>query len=360
MVDLEHIQGQEFMDLFMDEAQQHEYEVFSRIMGSQRVSGDVAKEAIPQSLIAFNPGGIGHNWLKAKFINKNDGDTRGIEFIKATVYDNMDNLDAGYIETLQNLPEILRKMWLEGDWNAVSGQFFTHYGPHNLESPFSIPHDGGDRLIASLDHGIAHNTVFILAYIDKDLCVHIVDTYSENGGDTETHAINILDAIESCRWTRGLPPVYVYYDYAMDTKKKINDHTWVSDIDEYKRCFSLSPIGQSCIFMPANKRKVDGCHIMHSMMQCNNGKPKMFIFSQGNQKLVDGISRVIVDDKNPEVYKKSNGDDEADALRYLLVAASGKIAIEEEYARTSAKNNYMYDSYTPEVFSTTVDISGGL
>lgn len=80
-----------------------------------------------------NPGGVGHNWVKGRYIDpapaltpfKMDGFTR--VFIPAKVQDNrklMQN-DPGYIDRLrQTGAEWLVKAWLEGDWDIVAGGAF--------------------------------------------------------------------------------------------------------------------------------------------------------------------------------------------------------------------------------------------
>src|SRR5204863_6819193 len=63
---------------------------------------------------ASNPGGIGHQWVKKRFITE-----RGSEaiFIPATLHDAEPYLDTSeYRDSLPKLPEELRKQLLDGDW----------------------------------------------------------------------------------------------------------------------------------------------------------------------------------------------------------------------------------------------------
>lgn len=94
-----------------------------------------------------NPGGPSHHYIKRLFI---DRDYEGAEnsgeytFIPALVFDNnvlMDN-DPTYVAVLDNLPEDLKRAHRDGDWDALSGQYFREFRRqiHVIE-PFEIPKD---------------------------------------------------------------------------------------------------------------------------------------------------------------------------------------------------------------------------
>ncbi|HEY5107819.1 MAG TPA: terminase family protein [Caulobacteraceae bacterium] len=105
-----------------------------------------------------NPGGGGHAWVKARYIdagahqvvrepfhNPFDKTTSTLDrvFIPARLTDNpmlLEN-DPGYVGRLrQSGSEALVKAWLEGDWNAVLGAFFDKWSNANIIAPFVIPH----------------------------------------------------------------------------------------------------------------------------------------------------------------------------------------------------------------------------
>ncbi len=119
-----------------------------------------------------NPGGIGHGWVKERFITAGpplrtvweaypvlfpDGHTerrrRSRVFVPSTVFDNGILLrnDPDYLTRLAALPQAERKALLYGDWDSFSGQVFcewrndpAHYrdrvGTHVI-APFRIPPD---------------------------------------------------------------------------------------------------------------------------------------------------------------------------------------------------------------------------
>jgi phage terminase large subunit len=91
-----------------------------------------------------NPGGVGHNWVKRLFI---DRQYRGSErpedyvFIPARVTDNPFLMrDKLYQTTLENLPEPLRRAYLDGDWDVLAGQYFGEFlRSRHVVEPFTIP-----------------------------------------------------------------------------------------------------------------------------------------------------------------------------------------------------------------------------
>lgn len=86
-----------------------------------------------------NPGGVGHLWVKERYLDTVRQDRT---FIPAKVYDNpflMKN-DTEYIERLKQLPEKEQRALLNGDWDIFDGQFYSEFDReiHTCE-PFEIP-----------------------------------------------------------------------------------------------------------------------------------------------------------------------------------------------------------------------------
>ena len=115
-----------------------------------------------------NPGGIGHTWVKERFIDIGepnkvheclllpDSDKISTRiFIPSLVTDNkfMLEYDPDYIDRLDNLPEKERKALKYGDWDIYDGMFFPEFkrSLHVIE-PFQIPKEW-NRYIA-IDYGL--------------------------------------------------------------------------------------------------------------------------------------------------------------------------------------------------------------
>lgn len=93
-----------------------------------------------------NPGGVGHSWVKERFIDIGEPNVihHNRIFIPSLVQDNIFLLesDPDYIARLDLLPEKERKALKFGDWDIFDGQFFTEFRRDiHVCTPFEIPKD---------------------------------------------------------------------------------------------------------------------------------------------------------------------------------------------------------------------------
>lgn len=83
---------------------------------------------------ASNPGNIGHNWVRKRFIDPAPKGLKLIEgpsgilrvFIPSTVYDNI-HIDPAYLRSLEALPEAEKQAKLYGNWSAYEGLVFDEF-----------------------------------------------------------------------------------------------------------------------------------------------------------------------------------------------------------------------------------------
>lgn len=147
-------QGQEYDVIFLDEATQFTQFQFGTLTACLRGANPFPK----RMYLTCNPGGVGHQWVKRLFIDRNyQGGERAEDytFIPASVYDNKALLreDGGYVQMLENLPPDLRAAWLDGNWDVLAGQYFTEWDRalHVIE-PFPLP--GEWRRFFTMDYGL--------------------------------------------------------------------------------------------------------------------------------------------------------------------------------------------------------------
>ena len=155
-------QGKEFAWAGFDEVTEFSEDQYLFLVGS-RVRSKHA-DISPRVRCTTNPGGIGHKWVKERFIDRaKPGQTyidpeTGLSriFIPGRLEDNPTLLEAdpGYIARLSTLPEIEKKRLLYGDWDIFEGQVFPELGAAHRIEPFDIPPDW-ERYMA-FDWGFAH------------------------------------------------------------------------------------------------------------------------------------------------------------------------------------------------------------
>ena len=141
-----------------------------------------------------NPGGVGHAWVKERFIDVGEPNVMHIckletgekvtrIFIPSLVTDNkfMLEYDPDYIKRLDALPEKERKALKYGDWDIYDGMFFPEFKrrTHVIE-PFQIP-DTWNRYIA-MDYGLDMFAVLFIA----------VDTKGKAYVYNEIHKSNLI------------------------------------------------------------------------------------------------------------------------------------------------------------------------
>ena len=111
---------------------------------------------------ATNPGGIGHSWVKRRFIDPAPHGTcfhteQGTSrvFIPAKLKENkfLCEADPDYQKRLELLPEEQKRALLYGDWNIFEGQFFSEFS-YDIHTclPFVIPENW--RKYRSIDYGL--------------------------------------------------------------------------------------------------------------------------------------------------------------------------------------------------------------
>jgi hypothetical protein len=154
--DVARYQGQEYTWLGIDELTQiPSEETYTKLLASVRKSGDGLKNYVRSTT---NPNGPGKNWVKRRFVDKGPSNTTitittdviGVGTIKTTrkwihgtVFDNPKYVKENpqYIAMLQNIDNaVLRKQWLEGDWDSADGLAFDEFSRKtHVVKPFDIP-----------------------------------------------------------------------------------------------------------------------------------------------------------------------------------------------------------------------------
>lgn len=168
-----------------------------------------------------NPGGVGHTWVKERFIDigkpgvKHNvklptGETMTRMFIPSYVTDNkfLMEKDPGYEKRLDALPEKERKALKEGNWDIFDGQYFKEFDRkiHVIE-PFEIPKEW-DKY-RTIDYGLDMLVCLWIAVDDKGNEFCYKELYEPNLIVSEA-AKRILEVNgdDEVRYTYGPPDLW--------------------------------------------------------------------------------------------------------------------------------------------------------
>ena len=332
-------------------------------------------------------------------------------FIFSNIFDNVKFVANNplYLTRLQSLPDNLRRAYLDGDWDALSGsQFFPNFRPtgplaaepptanHVIESS-TIDIKPWFPTWAAMDWGFNHpGVVYFAAYNPEDRRVYVTDEIRarftgsrEWGVAIAKRALPILRALS----TVGLPPVFTFFlsqdafqqrDATKTHAEQIESgiklilgesacYTIREDDDEatfLNRAESLQSRATIVIRVVPRHQRVAGWQYIRELLEWKppvndyvmeeydrdravailnlpNGTmkyleyikslqaqslrlpplPGLLIFRDKCPFLLQCLPGMVYDNDGEDMVKKNahpetglGGDDEADALRYLLVA----------------------------------------
>ena len=108
-------QSTEFQFIGFDELTQFEEKQYRYMFSRLRRLAD--SSAPLRMRTASNPGGIGHEWVRSRFIDEDPLKSRRV-FISARLPDNPYLDQEAYIDSLNQLDPVTRRQLLQGDWTA--------------------------------------------------------------------------------------------------------------------------------------------------------------------------------------------------------------------------------------------------
>lgn len=332
---IENYLGAQADDILIDQAEQITEDEYGKLKGSNRatVSG-----LSPTMRLSANPGGVGHGWVKATFIdaapsntryelqfgNRRDGSPNMVShrFVPSKVWDNQELLsrDPDYVSRLLQSGKALAQAWIEGEWDSFSGQYFSEWSDQfHVCAPFKVPFEW-PRWHAT-DYGIADPSCTLWAarspagriyvYRERYEAERTIDQQALKirlwSGD-EKYRNRVLDP--SC-WSRegnGRSKADQYSAAGLQLAKANND-----------RIAGWSKLRQLLAWTPAHSEEDIASGLM---LPVPFQAPRIQIFSTCHN-LIRTLPNMIHDSANPEDLKKVhgfNGDHAVDTLRYLVMS----------------------------------------
>lgn len=263
-----------------------------------------------------NPGGVGHSWVKDRFIDigepntvhnikQEDGTTTSRIFIPSRVQDNLFLManDPDYLKRLQNLPEKEKKALLFGEWDIFDGQFFTEFKRDiHVCKPFEIPKTW--RIFRTRDYGLDMCACYWIA-LDWNMNAYVYKELYESN----------LIVSEAARKINEMTTEDIYCDYAPPDLWNRNRDTGKSTSDIF------AENGQ--YLTKADNNRVTGWLAVHEWLKVIEDEQgqktcKLHIFSNC-VNLIRTLPSVQHDEKNPnDVANEPHELTHApDALRYF-------------------------------------------
>lgn len=292
-----------------------------------------------------NPGGIGHSWVKKRFIDPAPANTTIYEslriynaqgekitidrdriFIPSSVFDNkalMQNAPQ-YIASLAQLPEAEKRALLYGDWNSFKGQVFTefvddkaHYDDKiftHVINPISFP----KYLSAYRVFDFGYSRPYAVAWfiVDENDCIYMIrELYGMGQSYNVGLKENPVRIAERIRHIEQEDPelsgrkIIPYADPSIFDSSRGES---VADMMEKAPNFIH--------FYPADNTRIAGKMQIHRRLAFNSlGYPSLYFFNTCIHS-IRCLKSLTYSDNNIEDVDTNQEDHLYDVLRYCLMA----------------------------------------
>lgn len=333
-------QGRHYDFIGFDELTHFTFDEYNYLFSRNRPSGPGTRTYIRSTA---NPGGIGHGWVKERFITcakpgtpirvklkVRDPYGKTIElyktriYIQATVFDNKKLLenDPNYLASLAMLPPKNRDALLYGDWDSFEGQVFTEFKDdpdgyltqkysHVIE-PFQIPDSW--KIYRGFDFGYAKPFAVGWYAVDHDGCIYRI---KELYGCTDVPNTGIkIEPSEIARQIKEIESV--------DENLKGRRITGIADpsIFDESRGESVGAIMERfrVYWEPGDNTRIAGKMQYHYRLAFDkNGRARFYVFNTCKH-FIRTIPALVYDEKHVEDVDTSQEDHIYDECRYVLMA----------------------------------------
>lgn len=333
-------QGKAYDFIGFDELTHFTYDEYIYMLSRNRPNGPGTRCYMRATA---NPGGIGHGFVKNRFVTAAKPMTTIWEpvavelpdgtklkkwmsrvFVPSSVFDNKKLLenDPNYLARLAALPKADRDALMYGNWDSFSGQFFEewrdnpdHYADRrytHVIDPFEIP--TGWKIYRSFDWGYAKPFSCGWWAVDYDgVAYRILEYYGCTGTPNQGVRLNAQEVFQKIhkiecehRWLKG---------------KKI---TGVADPAIFTQDGgpSIYEAAEKCgvYFDPGDNQRIPGWMQMHYRFSFDeNGYPMMYIFSNCTA-CIRTVPTLIYDLYQVEDLDTEGEDHVADEMRYFCMS----------------------------------------
>ena len=308
-------QGQSYTWIGIDELPQYPTPDIYNFLRSSLRSVD---PQIPVYMRATgNPGNVGSLWVKEMFVDPSESNKRfnveiptpmGIKkisrkFIPAKLQDNPYLMQTDdYYAMLASLPEVQKKQFLEGDWDAYESSSFPEFNRqvHVIE-PFDIPRNW--MRFRAADWGYSSPACCLWFAVDYDNNLFVYRELYTKRNTADIFARKVLEMEDG---------EYIRYGI-------LDSSTWARRGD-IGPSIAETMIQEGCRWRQSDRSprsRISGKVEVHKRLRVDEdtGYPSMFIFSNC-LNLIRTLPMLPVDKNNPEDVDTTADDHAYDALRY--------------------------------------------
>ena len=308
-------QGQSYTWIGIDELPQYPTADIYNFLRSSLRSVD---PEIPVYMRATgNPGNVGSTWVKEMFVDPSEPNNQfdveiptpmGVKkisrkFIPAKLQDNPYLMQTDdYYAMLASLPEVQKKQFLEGDWDAYESSSFPEFNRqvHVIE-PFDIPRNW--MRFRAADWGYSSPACCLWFAVDYDNNLFVYRELYAKRNTADVFARRVLDSEEG---------EYIRYGV-------LDSSTWARRGD-VGPSIAETMIQEGCRWRQSDRSprsRISGKLEVHKRLRIeeDTGYPTMFIFNNC-LNLIRTLPMLPVDKNNAEDVDTTADDHAYDALRY--------------------------------------------
>jgi len=328
--DAKKYQGQNLSDAAVEEAGNYPSSApIDMLFGALR-----SKSGVPvQLILTANPGGAGHQWIKARFIDPaplgmepitrtlpNGKQSHAYVYIPSRVQDNRVLLanDPDYIDRLNLVGSAeLVRAWLEGDWNVIQGAYFDNFSmQRHVIAPFEIPQSwprfrsmdwGSARPFAVHWHAIADGEA--MPQFERGTVITYREWYGMEPGqpnkglkltaEAVAEGVKMMEALDTIAYGVCDPAMY-----AEDGGPSIAERMWRAHKIKWR---------------PADNKRLPGWDQVRQRLGTKDSVPGWRVFSTCAH-LIRTLPALQHDQTKPEDVDTEGEDHAADSLRYGLMS----------------------------------------
>ena len=311
-------QSSQFDFLYIDESVQMSEFQIRYLLTRNRATVD---GVVPFCAMATNPGGQSHGFHRKFFVDAGPpGVPVDVEiekgryqrhiFIPSRLSDNviLEERDPGYRNTLESMPEDIRRALLDGDWDVFAGQYFKTFSREkHVIDPIKIPDT--HRRFGSIDWGYAAPCAVLWHAIEPSS--GRIYTYRELY-IKEHRAAEVANLIKKLSKDEEI----LYFKMSPDAWHERGLGSKASPGEVIAEEFTKKGIN---VEIADNRRVIGWQRVREYMSDAPDGKPYWQIFNTCSNT-IRTLPELVHDQRKVEDIDDSGEDHAAESLRYGLMS----------------------------------------